>query len=155
VAEQLGMPFVEIDKLVERAAGMSLAEVFELHGEGYYRKLEREALKRMLEGDESAVVATGGSVVSDGESFELLKRGATTVWLNARPEDHMARVVAQGDERPMRDRRDAMSELRTLFVNRASLYAQADFVVDTSALGVEGTVATLTQALSERGGVTT
>lgn len=148
LAARLGVPFLEVDQLVERAAGMSLGEVFELHGEAYYRRLEREALRSLMSEGEGAVIATGGSVVTDSESFDLLRRSATTVWLKARPEDHMSRVVAQGDERPMQNRKDAMTELRVLFATRSALYAQADHVVDTTLLGVDGSVAALTQALS-------
>lgn len=148
LAERLSLPFLEIDQLVERAAGMSLGEVFELHGEAFYRKLERETLRGLLAETNGAVIATGGSVVSDSESFDLLRKSATTVWLKARPEDHMSRVIAQGDERPMKNRTDAMAELRALFVTRAALYAQADHVVDTSLLGVEGSVTALAEALS-------
>lgn len=147
LAARLGVPFVEIDRLVEHAAGMSLSEVFELHGEAYYRKLEREALADVVSRSERAVIATGGSIVHDAESFELLRKSATTVWLKARPEEHMARVVAQGDERPMANREDAMEELRTLFAARAALYVQAAHVVDTSVLGVEGAVEALAAAL--------
>jgi len=148
LAQRLELPFREVDHLVEQSAGMTLGEVFELHGEAYYRRLEREALRGLLSRGEGAVIATGGSVVSDAETFDLLKKSATTVWLKARPEDHMDRVVAQGDERPMRDRKDAMSELRALFATRAALYAQADHVVDTASLGVEGSVRALTDALT-------
>lgn len=140
LADRLEVPFLEVDQLVERAAGMTLGEVFELHGEAFYRKLERDTLRRLVADTEGAVIATGGSVVNDGESFELLKKSATTVWLKARPEDHMARVIAQGDDRPMKDRNDAMADLRVLFATRAQLYAQADHVVDTGLLGVEGSV---------------
>jgi XRE family aerobic/anaerobic benzoate catabolism transcriptional regulator len=148
LAERLGVRFLEIDQLVERAAGMSLGEVFELHGEAYYRRLERETLELVLSESVRAVIATGGSIVHDSESFELLRKSATTVWLKARPEDHMSRVVAQGDERPMRNRKDAMAELRTLFVARAALYMQADHVVDTTLLGVDGCVDTLAGSLA-------
>ncbi|MCC6663705.1 MAG: helix-turn-helix domain-containing protein [Polyangiaceae bacterium] len=149
LAARLGVPFVEIDQLVERAAGMSLGEVFELHGEAYFRRLEREVLAQVLSQSHRAVIATGGSIVHDGESFELLRKTATTVWLKARPEDHMSRVVAQGDERPMANRKDAMAELRTLFAARAALYVQAAHVIDTTALGVEGSVDALAAALGD------
>jgi XRE family aerobic/anaerobic benzoate catabolism transcriptional regulator len=147
LAQRLGIEFVELDRRVEASAGLSLAEVFELHGEEFYRRLERRALTELVSERKSAVVATGGSIVGDRDSFGLLKESATTVWLKARPEDHMARVVAQGDERPMRSRSDAMTELRALLKARTPLYAQADHVVDTSVLGVTGSVDALEQAL--------
>jgi len=143
----LGVSFIELDQLVERAAGMSLGEVFELQGEAFYRKLERNTLKRLLADGQDAVVATGGSIVSDPDTFELLRRSATTVWLKARPEEHMERVLAQGDERPVQNRGDAMAELRALLRQRSPLYAQAEHVVDTSLLGVEGAVKSLLGAL--------
>lgn len=139
-ASALGVPFVELDALVERAAGMSLRELFELHGAQYYRRVERDALARFLARGEPAVLATGGSLVTDHESFEALRRGAVTVWLKARPEDHWSRVVAQGDARPMAGRADAMDDLRRLLLARAPLYERADRVVDTSALGLERAV---------------
>src|SRR6185295_14724352 len=145
LAKKLHVPFVELDALVEHAAGMTLGEVFELHGEAFYRRLERETLRRFLAETASAVLATGGSLVTDPETFELLRGGAVTVWLKARPETHMVRVAAQGDQRPMRDRADAMVELRALLRARASLYAQADHVVDTEELEAEAAVAALLQ----------
>lgn len=150
LAERLGVHFVELDQLVEHAAGMSLGEVFELGGESFYRRLEREALKRFLGSRVSAVLATGGSLVGDAETFELLRKGSTTIWLKARPEDHMTRVLAQGDERPVKNRRDAMAELRATLGVRAPLYAQADYAVDTSLLGEEGSVDALVEWLGAR-----
>lgn len=143
LGERVGLPFLELDQLVEREAGMSLREVFELHGEGFFRKLERDVLRTLVTGEVGAVIAAGGSIVSDSESFDLLRHSAITVWLKARPEDHMQRVIAQGDERPMQNRGDAMSELRAILRSRAPLYARADHVVDTSALGVSGTLKAL------------
>ncbi len=148
LAAELAVPFVELDQLVERAAGMSLGEVFELQGESFYRRLERDTLRRVFAEQPRAVLATGGSIVSDPETFDLLRRAATTVWLKARPEDHMLRVRAQGDERPMKNRDNAMSELRALLRTRTPLYSQADHVVDTSLLGVDGSVMALVEALS-------
>lgn len=140
LATRLDVPFVELDQLVEQAAGMPLAAVFELQGESFYRRLERETLRRFLADTRGAVVAAGGSIVTDSETFELLRRSSVTVWLKARPEDHMQRVIEQGDVRPMKNRPDAMAELKALLRARAPLYAQADHVVDTSLLGIEGSV---------------
>lgn len=147
VAERLGSELAELDQLIEQAAGMSLATVFELQGEAFYRRLERDALRRLLASGRRVVIATGGSIVSDSESFELLRAHTVTVWLKARPLDHMQRVLAQGDERPMRNRGDAMAELRALLRARTPLYAQAARVVDTSALGVEGSVNAIVRGL--------
>ena len=147
VAESLGVRFVELDQLVEREAGLTLSEVFELQGEAFYRELERSALRRFLTDGEAAIVATGGSIVTDADSFDLIKSSAVTVWLKARPEEHMARVRAQGDERPTQNRGNAMAELRALLKARTPLYAQAEHVVDTSLLGVDGSVAALVDVL--------
>jgi XRE family aerobic/anaerobic benzoate catabolism transcriptional regulator len=132
VARRLGVPFVELDALVAREAGMPLATIFEMHGEAYFRRLERDVLRTFLDANEAAVIATGGSIVTAPETFDLLRRRTVTVWLKARARDHWDRVVRQGDVRPMRNRANAMSELRTLLETRRSLYAMAEHVVDTS-----------------------
>jgi XRE family aerobic/anaerobic benzoate catabolism transcriptional regulator len=111
---------------------MTLETIFEIHGESYYRALEREVLKRLLDAAKPMVLATGGSIVTDAGSWRVLRRRARTIWLRASPKDHWERVVAQGDVRPMRDRPRAMNELRALLGARAPLYLQADATVDTS-----------------------
>jgi XRE family aerobic/anaerobic benzoate catabolism transcriptional regulator len=135
-AKRLGVPFVELDALVAERAGTSLGEIFAMHGAAYYRRLEREELSRLIAAGASGVLATGGSLVTDHGSFELLRRSAVTVWLKASAQDHWARVVAQGDARPMADRSSAMNELRALLRARRALYERAAHVVDTSALGL-------------------
>jgi XRE family aerobic/anaerobic benzoate catabolism transcriptional regulator len=140
VARRLGIPFVELDALVATEAGMSLATIFELHGEQYFRRVEREALVRFLDTTPSAVLATSGSLVTDASTFALLRRRATTVWLKARAKDHWDRVVLQGDGRPMQDRENAMSELKALLAARKPLYARAEHVLDTSAVSLDDAV---------------
>ena len=140
LARRLRVPFVELDRRVEEAGGLSLDEIFALHGPDYYRRLEREALERLLADDRPAVVATGGGIVASGETYSLLRRRALTVWLRADAEDHWNRVVQQGDRRPMADHPEAMAELRRLLAERQPLYAEAAHVVDTSKLGVEEAV---------------
>jgi XRE family transcriptional regulator, aerobic/anaerobic benzoate catabolism transcriptional regulator len=135
-AKRLGLPFYELDALVAERAGTSLGEIFAMHGAAYYRRLEREELERFLASGAAGVLATGGSLVTDHGSFELLRRSAVTVWLKAKAQDHWARVVAQGDARPMADRSSAMNELRALLRARRALYERAAHVVDTSALGL-------------------
>ncbi len=147
IAKELDLPFVELDEWVEREAGLSLREVFELQGEAAYRSLERDVLKRLVEEREPSVIATGGGIVMDPQAFAFLQDAALTVWLKARPEDHMSRVESQGDLRPMQDRRNAMSELRALLEARAPFYARADHVIDTSALGFDASVSTLASRL--------
>lgn len=150
LAEALGLPFVELDERIESAAGLSLAEIFALHGEAYYRRLEREVLAQLLARGEGLVLATGGGLVTDAETYGELRRQALTVWLRAAPEDHWDRVVAQGDRRPMQsgDLSAARRQLEELLGARAPLYAQADVTVDTSALGLEGAVAVLRERLA-------
>jgi XRE family aerobic/anaerobic benzoate catabolism transcriptional regulator len=132
LARRLRVPFVELDRRVEEAAGLSLAEIFALHGEEYYRRLEREALEAVLAEGRPLVLATGGGLAASPETYALLRRRALTVWLRAHPEDHWNRVVQQGDRRPMANNPQAMAELRRLLAVRAPLYAEAHHVVDTS-----------------------
>jgi XRE family aerobic/anaerobic benzoate catabolism transcriptional regulator len=132
VAQKAGLRFHELDGLVEEAAGLPLPELFAVHGEAYYRRLEREALESLLGRDEASVVAAGGGIVTDPASYARLRDGFTTVWLRARPEEHMSRVEAQGDLRPMARRADAMAELKEILAARSPLYSLADHVVDTS-----------------------
>ena len=134
VAEKLGRPFVELDALIEEQAGLGLAEIFALHGESYYRRLEWDVLSQLVSAEGDAVLATGGSLATERPTFELLKGDAITIWLKAKPEQHLERVAAQGDRRPMAGRADPLAELRTLLNDRAPLYREAEIVVDTSAL---------------------
>ena len=135
-AARLGLPFRELDALVAARAGMSIGAIFEIHGGAYYRQLEREEVERLSTEGAAAIVATGGGLVTEHATFDLLRRRAVTIWLRATPEDHWSRVVGQGDARPMEGRADAMNELRALLRARRALYERADFVVDTSALGL-------------------
>lgn len=131
LARRLRVPFVELDQRIEEAAGLRLDEIFALHGETYYRRLERETLERVLD-EGPLVLATGGGLPTSPETWALLKRRALTIWLRARPEDHWNRVVQQGDKRPMADNPQAMAELRRLLKAREPVYAQAHHVVDTT-----------------------
>jgi XRE family aerobic/anaerobic benzoate catabolism transcriptional regulator len=146
LAAELGRPFIELDEQIERRAGLRLAEIFEIHGEAYYRRLEREILRELLAGGRALVIATGGGLVSDAETWSLLRQQARTIWLRARPEDHWARVIAQGDARPMADRPRAMTELRAILDARGPLYAQADETVDTATASVEAIVERLARS---------
>jgi XRE family transcriptional regulator, aerobic/anaerobic benzoate catabolism transcriptional regulator len=154
LADALEVPFVELDQEVEREAGLSLTELFSLHGEQYYRELEVRVLGELLEAGRPCVVALSGGVVHNEEAFALVRERCLTVWLKAKPEDHMQRVLAQGDRRPI-DRshsRDAMAELRRLLARREPLYRQAEVVVDTSRQGGRS-LAALRQAVSDAGWV--
>lgn len=140
LADALGRELVELDVLIEERAGLGLAEIFTLHGESYYRRLERDVLSRFLASEPDAVLATGGSLVNESATYELLKANAVTVWLKAKPEEHLERVAAQGDRRPMAGRADPLAELRTLLKEREPLYAEAELVVDTSTHAPEAVV---------------
>ncbi len=137
IARKMGIPFVELDALVAREAGMALSTIFEMHGDAYFRRVEREALRKFLDSTDAAVLATGGSIVTAPDTYELLRRRTTTVWLKARAHDHWDRVVQQGDVRPMRNRANAMSELQALLRARKPLYAQADHAIDTSTMTID------------------
>jgi XRE family aerobic/anaerobic benzoate catabolism transcriptional regulator len=132
LAKKLHARFVELDEEIEKRAGMRLAEIFELRGEQHYRRLEREVLRELLGSRRALVIATGGGLVTDADTWAMLRRGARTIWLRARPEDHWSRVIAQGDRRPMADRPRAMAELRMILDARTPLYAQAERTLDTS-----------------------
>ena len=140
LARRLRLPFVELDRRIEESAGLTLAETFALHGEEYYRRLEREALERLLAEGRPVVLATGGGIVASPITYSLLRRRTLTVWLRASPEDHWNRVVQQGDRRPMADHPQAMAELRRLLQSRELLYARAAHTVDTSERDPEGVV---------------
>ena len=146
LARKLGMRFVEVDQEIEEAAGLSLGDVFTLHGEAYYRRVEREVLTRLFAAHAPMVLATGGSIVNDPTNYALLLRRAHTVWLKAKPEDHWNRVVAQGDQRPMAENPHAFEELRALLAARQKLYARAERTIDTSGLTLKQVVAELGDA---------
>ena len=147
LARRLRVPFVELDRRIEEAAGLTLDEIFALHGEEYYRRLERETLDRVLREGSPLIVATGGGIVTRPDTFAVLRRRALTIWLRADPEDHWNRVVQQGDRRPMAEHPEAMAELRRLLAVREPLYAQAAHTVDTSRSGVDGAVSAIEEML--------
>lgn len=141
LALALEVPFVELDRRVEALAGMSLAALFDLQGTQAYRNLEREALEDLLGEGQRMVVATGGSIVSAPESFARLRDSCRTLWLRAAPEDHLQRVLDQGDRRPMAGRPRAMEELREILERREPLYALCDHAVETSGRALDEVVA--------------
>ena len=133
LADDLGCTFVEISRDIERLAGCSVGEIQALYGMAAYRRFERRALVEVIGAHDAAVIATPGGLVTDAQSYKLLRAHCTTVWLQARPEDHMRRVTEQGDRRPMAASLEAMSDLRGILANRLAYYAQADHKLDTSA----------------------
>jgi len=134
-ADHAGLRFVELDHVVEEAAGMPLSDLFTLHGETWYRQLERDALVKLAADARPLVVATGGGIVMAPDTFALLRRHFVTIWLKASPEDHWNRVVEQGDHRPMQGQPAAMARLREILSERGPLYGLSHHTVDTSALG--------------------
>lgn len=146
LARDLGCGFVELDREIETEAGTSLSEIFLLYGQAGYRRYERRCLERVLEHNDRAVIATGGSIVSEPGTYDLLLSTCYTVWLRAAPEEHMARVVAQGDTRPMAGNQEAMDDLRRILDGRAALYGQADAIVDTTGKAIEQSLAELKRA---------
>ena len=140
LAERLRVPFFELDGLIEEEANMSLSELFSLHGESYYKRQAHDLLLRLLARNEQMVVATGGSIVTDPETWSLLKRRTHTVWLKATPDDHWKRVLGQGDTRPMANRRSAMTELGSILSIRSPLYSEASQTIDTSSIPIQSAV---------------
>lgn len=132
LAAHLGVPFLDMGIEIERESGMSLAEIFSLSDQAAYRRLERRCLERLVDTYIAAVIETGGSLVSEPATFELLLQACYTIWIKASPEEHMGRVIAQGDYRPMAGNAEAMADLRRILAERDPLYGKADAVVDTS-----------------------
>jgi XRE family aerobic/anaerobic benzoate catabolism transcriptional regulator len=143
LAQALDVPFVELDREVEKEAGAELGEVFAMYGQEGFRRFERRALERVLGQHDRAVIATGGSLVTDGGTYKLLRERSLCVWLKASPEEHMARVVAQGDMRPFKGSSAALDEIRQLLADRDRLYGRADLVLDTSGKTVRSSLSQL------------
>jgi len=139
LADDLGFAFVELSREIEKFAGCSISEIQALYGQNAYRRYERRALEEAIQIHPEAVIATPGGLVSDPATFNLLLAHCTTVWLQARPEDHMKRVTAQGDLRPMAASREAMADLKAILVDRAAFYSKADLQIDTSAQPLQET----------------
>jgi XRE family transcriptional regulator, aerobic/anaerobic benzoate catabolism transcriptional regulator len=143
LAQQLGRPFIELDRLIEEDYGASIPDLIEMAGAATFRRHERSALERVVAAHEAAVITTAGGIVADAETFALLLRRTHTVWIKARPEDHMSRVMAQGDFRPMAANRQAMADLVAILEARRADYARAEAEVDTSGDAVEQSLAKL------------
>ncbi|MCK9382607.1 MAG: helix-turn-helix transcriptional regulator [Sulfuritalea sp.] len=148
LASELSLPFVELNTAIEAEAGMSLNEIFMLYGQPGFRRLERRCLESFIAEHESAVITVGGGIVSEAETFNLLLMNCFTVWVKATPEEHMSRVVAQGDFRPMEGNTEAMEDMRRILVARESLYSKADFTLDTTGRRPEDCLVQLRQAVT-------
>ena len=153
LANERGVPFIELDREIEREAGTSMNEILLLHGQAGYRRYERRALLRIAEvHPDGVVMTTGGSIVSERETFDLLQSRFYCVWLKASPEEHMTRVVAQGDMRPFDANgasHEALDDIRRILASREVLYARADAVVDTAARTLKQSITDLKRAVPE------
>ncbi|MBV9569413.1 MAG: helix-turn-helix transcriptional regulator [Hyphomicrobiales bacterium] len=147
-AEKLDWSFVELNKEIEAETGLSIAEVFSLYGQEGYRRLELAALEQVLARKGSTILATAGGIVAEPVTFELLRSSCFTIWVKAKPAEHMSRVREQGDLRPMADDKAAMAELMTILSSREPLYARADAVVDTSDRRVETSLGDVIAAIT-------
>jgi XRE family aerobic/anaerobic benzoate catabolism transcriptional regulator len=148
LAKKVGWTFVELNKEIERQNGLSVAEIIALYGQEGFRRMEQTALAQLLARKEPMVLATGGGIVSEPLTFDLILKSFYTIWLKAEPEEHMARVRKQGDLRPMADDRSAMAELRNILRSREPLYARASAVVDTAGLSVDAAAGRLIEAVT-------
>ena len=148
LAQRLGVPFIELDRVIEQKSGLGLSVIFDLYGQSGFRRLERECLEEILRQQDFFVLATGGSLVSEAATYEHLLSNCLTIWLRATPEEHMQRVIAQGDTRPMSENREAMAELKNILQGREPLYRRADATVDTSATSLQNAFENLLGAAS-------
>ena len=149
LADDLGFPFVELSREIEKFAGCSVSEIQALYGQNAYRRYERRALEEAIQIYPEAVIATPGGLVSDVATFNELLTHCTTVWLQADPEDHMRRVQAQGDMRPMAASKEAMEDLKGILAGRAAFYSKAQLRVDTSAQDLQATFEILRQTVRQ------
>lgn len=150
LAGEMKIPFIELDREIERDAGIPLAEILSLYGQSGYRRIERTALEQVVRERDVAIISVSGGIVSEKESYEYLLTHYFTVWIKARPEEHMARVIAQSDFRPMAENDEAMEDLRRILAARQPLYRRADICLDTSNKSVEESFATLKSALQSK-----
>lgn len=149
LARHLNVPFIELDAEIERDLGLSLGEIFALSGQSAYRRSERRVLDGVFAHHPRFVLAAGGSIVAEAETYEELLSRSFTIWIRASPEEHMSRVIAQGDLRPMSDNREAMADLHRILAARGPLYARADAVVDTARCTIEASFRQMLAILPE------
>ena len=148
LAEHLGVPFLELNRVIEQNHGASVAVLIELSGLATFRKYEHECLQRVIAEHDAAVIATAGGIVANPQTYELLLRRTHAIWIKARPEEHMARVIAQGDFRPMAHNREAMGDLVAILDARSADYSRAESQLDTSGCSVEQSLADLVQLVA-------
>ncbi|MDA7426033.1 helix-turn-helix transcriptional regulator [Thalassococcus lentus] len=150
-SEALSMPFVELNKEIERSAGMAASEIMALYGPEGFRKLEADSLERVIASHDRVMLAVAGGIVAEPATYSRLLAGFHTIWIKASPEDHMLRVRAQGDERPMAGNPEAMLQLRGILRAREALYDRAHAQVDTSGKSVEAALDLLVAIIQTRG----
>ena len=143
LAQHLGWPFIELDRLVEEDYGASIPDLIEMAGTATFRRHERSALDRIVTAHDAAIITTAGGIVANPETYALLLRRTHTIWIKARPEDHMSRVMAQGDFRPMAQNRAAMADLVAILEARRADYSRAEAEIDTSGDAIEQSFAKL------------
>ncbi len=148
VAERLGLPFIELDREIERRSGASLSEIFEMFGQETFRRAERDALEDLLAREPGFVMATSGSIVTEPATFERLLTSCRTVWIKAEPQEHMARVMSQGDMRPMAHNARAMEDLNAILDSRTPLYAKAEIAISTTRKTPDATLPELLRAVA-------
>jgi XRE family aerobic/anaerobic benzoate catabolism transcriptional regulator len=148
LATALHSQYFELDGEIERESGLPLTELFSLYGQSGYRRFERRCLERLLTEHPQMVLTVGGGIVAEGDTFNLLLANCYTVWLRASPEEHMARVIGQGDLRPMSGNAEAMDDLKRILIAREPLYRKADAVVETSGQDPEASLAQLREAVT-------
>jgi XRE family aerobic/anaerobic benzoate catabolism transcriptional regulator len=149
LAQHFAWPFIELDRRVEEEYGASVPDLIEMAGMATFRRQERGALERVVAEQEAAVITTAGGIVSNAETYALLLRRTHTIWIKARPDEHMSRVMAQGDFRPMAQNRAAMADLVAILEARRSDYARAEAEIDTSGQSIEQSFAKLTRTVND------
>ena len=149
LAQHFGWPFIELDRRVEEEYGASIPDLIEMAGMATFRRHERSALERVIAEQDAAVITTAGGIVSNSETYALLLRRAHTIWIKARPDEHMSRVMAQGDFRPMAQNRGAMADLVAILEARRTDYARAEAEIDTSGDSIEQSFAKLLHTVND------
>jgi len=147
LAAELATPFVELDREIELDAGISLSEIFLLYGQAGYRRIERRCLERLVRTQKDMVMTVGGGIVSEPETYNLLLQHCFTIWIKASPDEHMSRVAAQGDLRPMQGHSEAMDDLKRILEAREPLYRKADLTLDTAGDDPQQSLSKLRQAV--------
>ena len=143
LSQELGAPFLEMDREIEAESGLPLSELFSLYGQAGYRRFEGRCLNRIIKEYPRAVLSVGGGVVSEASTYDFLLANCFTVWLKASPSEHMQRVIAQGDMRPMAESHEAMEDLKRILIGREPQYRKADVTVDTSGISEDASFARL------------